>query len=363
MNKYSVAALFCILIAWSHTAYSYIIGLVGAGVLGGLFCGYAQLRKTVSYQPTIKNMNTLTFRAGHDISPNTIIPINELVKSIYENNIPSKTYIDVNQKPFMVKHGIDITSQDTTVFIFARGYAKTTLPGTNDDFIQQGACAKAGYIQLQDDIVPHDVPLITFDLPDDQKKFAFGGPHEVACLQHVYKKILKKNPHVNIVLVGDCRGGKVALEWATQKPKNLTALILMAPFCSPSELSDQIADNHIAFLPGKRKVLRTFFATYFPSYRPEKENLLTRISHIAPSVPVFIAHRMSDTLVRSQNVATLKRKLSANGNQVSLVTTNDASKPHSLMTDLPEIQHGINFFLKEHGLPHHAHRIQRFERS
>lgn len=325
-----------------------IIGGVAATI--GAVWGYKTFKVPGKFKPTIQNINTLTFRPGHENYPDEITEISSLVTAIYEKKTPSKIYMVINDNPHTVYHGIRITKDDPFVFIFVRGYAKTTLPGTNDDFIKQGGCAKAGWIQLKDRIVPHHVPLITFDIPDDQKNFSFGGPKEVNCLSLVYKKVLHKNPDAKIVLMGDCRGAKVALEWATQNPRNLHALLLLAPFVSAQDLTNQIADNHVSFLPYHRQILSAFFRTYFPSYDPSQDDLFNRINRISSEIPIFIGHRTQDTLIPNENIAKLNRLLAKNGNTIHLVTTSDTSKPHSLMTHVPEIQLGVQDFIREHVL-------------
>jgi hypothetical protein len=352
MNKSMfLAILFSsnIVIGTIHTIPLPIIG-VAAGA--GLLWGYQTFKTPGTFTPTIKKINTLTFRPGHQQEPLEITEISSLVKAIYEKKTPSKVHMIINEQPHTIHHGVHIDKNDPIVFIFVRGYAKTVLPGTNDDFIKQGACAKAGWIQLKDNIVPPQVPLITFDIPDDQKNFSFGGPKEVQCLKLVYKKVLQKNPHAKIVLIGDCRGGKVVLEWATTNPKNLEALVLMAPFVSAQDLTHQMADNHVSFLPYHRQILNTFFRAYFPSYDTSKDNLFDRINDINPTIPVFIGHRTQDTLIPNENIARLNRILTQNGNPVHLTTTTDTSKPHSLMTHVPEIQIGVQDFLQQYGLPH-----------
>ncbi len=352
MNKTLLFSILFTSIISTTNIRPFPLTLIGVAAGAGIWWGYKTFKVPGVFKPTIQNINTLTFRHGHENEPTQITDISALVSAIYEKKTPSKVHMIINNTPHTIYHGVHIDKNDPYVFIFVRGYAKTELPGTNDDFIKQGACAKAGWIQLNDNIVPPDVPLITFDIPDDQKNFSFGGPKEVQCLEVVYKKVLQKNPSVKIVLIGDCRGGKVALEWATKNPKNLTALVLMAPFISAQDLTYQMADNHVSFLPYHRHILNSFFRIYFPSYDPNQDNLFDRIAHIAPHIPVFIGHRTRDTLIPNENIAKLNRLLSQNGNTVHLVTTPDTSKPHSLMTHVPEIQYGVQEFLHHHGLPH-----------
>ncbi len=302
----------------------------------------------------LHKLNTLTLRSAPsgDLD-DTIVTIDELVRYINSTNeVPFRVQVEINNKLHIVHRGIHITPEDPLIFIFSRGYAKTNIPGTNDNFIQRGACATAAYIQLRDHIVTN-APLISFDYDDSKDGFGFGQSYEISALQAVYNGVLKKNPTANIVLIGDCRGAKVALELATKRPPHLKALILMAPFLSARDLTNMIADHYISYLPLSRPLLHYFFKYYFPRYNEKEDTLAKRLKYISPELPIFIAHREHDTLVSMATIKKLTKALKNNGNrQVYLVTTNDRSYPHSMLTGLPFIQQNINVFLRDHGFPH-----------
>lgn len=307
-------------------------------------------------QPTIQNIhrvNALTIRKlSQRPTRLAISSIEELVRAIYlDNAVPKYTLLSINGSYFMVYRGIELYDTDRTVFIFSRGYAKTTEPGTNDDFIQRGAAAKAAHIQFKDGIIPDTCPLICFDYDDGRYGFAFGQQQEIATLQSVYDAVLKKVPHINILLMGDCRGAKVALEIAVKRPKNLGALFLFAPFISGRDLTNNIASQHLGYLPLHKEILHRFFKVYFTNYRQSLDTLAHRLHRIDPHIPIFIGHRTHDELISNESIQNLIKKLESSGNQhIHLVTTEDQSEPHSKLTEIPEIIDGIEQFIAYHEL-------------
>lgn len=301
-------------------------------------------------KPFLKRIHALTVRKLNTLPRGYAVnSIANLVKAIHVNNeVPRRTILSAHDSLFEFVQGISISRSDHTVFIFSRGYAKTTEPGTNDNFIQKGAAAKAAHIQFDDQIVPAHFPLVSFDYDDGRDGFAFGQAGEVNTLKQVYDAVLAANPHTRIVLIGDCRGAKVALEFATQNPQNLAAMILMAPFISGKELTDNIARANLSF-PLRRHILHNFFLLYFRRYKAKNDNLEQRLHQIDPTIPILIAHRRSDQLVSMSTINTLIRRLRNTGNKkLELIITNDAREPHSKLTGISEIQQKIAQFIDQH---------------
>lgn len=296
----------------------------------------------------LKKINVLTMRAI-DALPRgqTAYSIRTLVHEIYHRGVPRATVLKSNAGPLIATQGVSITPKDSIVFLFSRGYAKTTQPDTNDNFIQKGAAAKAAHIQFDDGIMPREYPLISFDYDDSRDGFAFGQAHEINTLKTVYYEIVKQNPKASIVLIGDCRGAKVALELATQHPPQLKAMILMAPFISGKELTNNIARGNLYF-PLRRQILHNFFRIYFKRYHPKHDTLLQRLHMIGPGLPICLAHRRYDQLVSTATVLKLEEILRHNGNLVDLIITNNAQEPHSKLTGITEIQQAIATFIDQH---------------
>lgn len=322
-----------------------------------VICYFSYTHTHSQFVNELYRMNALTIRKlespPHGIS---ISSIEQLVRTIYLHDaVPHHTLLSINNQYFMVYRGIELYDHDKKVFIFSRGYAKTTEPGTNDDFIQRGAAAKSAYIQLQDNIVPPDHPLISFDYDDGRYGFAFGQKREIETLQTVYQAVLHRNPHIDIIIIGDCRGAKVALEIATRRPKNLRGLILMAPFVSGRDLTNNIAMHHLKYLPLQKKILNKFFRIYFKNYRKELDTLAHRLYRIDRNLPIFVGHRLYDELISTDSINTLIGHLRQSGNpHVHLVTTEDKNEPHSKMTEIPEIKQGIAQFMHHHSLTYDA---------
>lgn len=315
------------------------------------FCNLARAHAHREVVKELYRINALTVRQMKNPPIGiTASSIEQLVRTIYLHNaVPHHTLLSINDTYFMVYRGLELLPSDRKVFIFSRGYAKTTEPGTNEDFIQRGAAAKSAYIQLQDNIIPPDYPLISFDYDDGRYGFAFGQQREIRTLQTVYDAVLHSNPDIEVVLIGDCRGAKVALEIAANRPANLRALILMAPFVSGRHITDRIAAQHLSYLPAHKDILHNFFKLYFKTYKESLDTLHQRLSHIDPRLPIFIGHRIYDELISTDSIHQLIEHLRQTGNKtIHLATTEDRSEPHSKMTEMAEIQHGIAQFIQKY---------------
>lgn len=364
--------IICALFIPHISLYAYkkkIITAVSIGIsTAGIYGFYRWLRTEETFQPTIDTLNTLTFKPTVQVCPldnqqqEPLIPsmsIDQLVIKINKNKTPQQALIPVpNQKMsdakrILVQKGITTTLQDPIVFIFSRGYARTNTPGTNDNMLQIGGCAMAAYMPIQDNII-NDAPCITFDYPDRRRCFNFGQNKDVQCLKLIHEHALKQNPHAHIILVGDCRGAKTILNFATQKPKNIKALVLLSPFFSAHQLTEQVAQNYLPWLPYSSGFLHNFFKLWFPSYNPDTDKLFAaNITNISQEIPLFIAHRNRDTLVSTEQVthfiATLHKSKHKN---IHLVTTDDTTARHSRLTPVKTVQQEVNRFLKTYNLPH-----------
>ena len=298
---------------------------------------------------TLKSLNTLTFRPTSQSLRGKNKPIEQLVQTIYENDtVPKKTWLNINDEQYLAQPGVQITPEDNTVFIFSRGYAKRKKPTPKDFFIQRGACALAGYLQYQNHIVT-DCPLISFDYDDSRKNFSFGQDNDIGALKTVYNAILQKNPNANIIIIGDCCGSKIALEFATQKPKNLKALILLSPFVSAQSIIDHMAKNfHIP-----TSILHAFMRRGLPNYKPEKDTLFDRLNQIDTNVAIFLGQRKSDVVIPNEEVRKLARILREDGNHnVHGLIVADSSERHSKIYLNKKIQQRVNAFLKQYGFPY-----------
>ncbi len=348
-------------------------GLAAVAIAGisltGIYGFYRLISSPTTFEPTLDNLNTLVMTPGRQSSKEEkILNIDELVAKIHSGNTPSCAKVavetqkpsNVNQKIIDVnkidKQTVAQTNQNKTIFIFSRGYARTNKLGANgpDELLQKGGCAIAGYVQIRDNII-NESPCITFDYPDSREHFNFGQKIDFACLETVYNHARKAYPDAHIVLVGDCRGARCILNFAASKPNNLKAIILMSPFTSGRELTDQVAKNYLAWLPGSSTILHNFFKLYFPSYDEKQDNLLDQIHKIPEDLPIFIGHRKGDTLVADEHVYRLIQKLTKTSHtRVHVLIINDASALHSRLTLSQEFQQGVNAFLKQYDLPHHS---------
>ncbi len=270
--------------------------------------------------------------------------------SIDKNANSPSSYLN---KTIVAHKGIKSCPNDPLIFIFSRGYARTNTPGTNDNALQKGGGAKAAYIPIQDGVI-NDAPCVTFDYPDRRRCFNFGQKKDLACLKFIYEETLKKNPQAEIILIGDCRGAKAILNFTTQKPEKIKALVLLSPFFSAKQLTDEVARNYLSWFPGSSSFLQQFFKVWFPSYDPNGDNNFVKNStYIDQKMPIFIAHRTFDTLVSTQQVTDFVSTLQKTGHHnIRLVMTDDTSARHSRLTPVKKIQYETNKFFSKYQLPY-----------
>lgn len=241
-----------------------------------------------------------------------------------------------------------------TFFIASRGYAKSNIPAVGDylELTRDAGAIIEGHMLIKDNLI-HNAPCVTFDYPDDPLYFNFGQNLDVSCLQTVWKHVTNKKNNPSIVAIGDCRGGKALLSFATTRPPQLKAMILMSPFISDKDLINQIAKNHIKWLPWSDRILFNFFRFYFPSFDPNQDNLIERIHKIDPSLPIFIGHRKNDFLVSDTIMKKLLQILRKTGNKdLYLLIVSDNNATHSRISPIPELQYAANAFLAAYELPH-----------
>lgn len=350
-----------LLFAFSNTKPGAKLALLGAGVgASSLYFLYRYFRTPGDFHPTIENRNTVTLRA-HESMHLEPQELHTLVKKIKKNKLPEQSLTYINQTPYLVHKGVALQPEDDIVFLFVRGYAKKDGPSITIkkqmyDLHKTGGGLQGAFIQCHDGIVPHSYPIIGFDLPDDQKNFAFGGPKEIQSLQCIYDEICNQHNSAHIVLIGDCRGGKVALDWLTTQPKRIKAVIVMAPFMSGKELSDTLAENHLSSWPpfsyfdkqwSRTFLYEWFFKNYYPSYNAQYDTLYDRLASINPSIPILITYRKKDALVKEEVIEKISDILQKD-HSLSLAYTHDTQAPHSKMTNLPEIKKAVHQFYKDH---------------
>ncbi len=302
----------------------------------GLCPDYTQTQQSSVHDLALKQINTLTFRPTSQQGQTTTVSIDQIMQTIMRNEpLPNNAAITCNGKQYRVKQGVSISKTDHTVFIFSRGYERKPYS------------ARSSYLYTHH-IAP-DCPLVCFDYDDSRKSFSFGQEQDIEALEAVYAAVLQKNPHANIVLIGNCNGSKVALELATKKPRNLKALILLSPLISGEKTIDHMA--HSFHIP--RKIMHAFFKRLCPQYNPECDTLWDRIHLIDTKIPIFIGQRRDDLIVADDEVRQLAKRLKASGNRsVHGVIVADSRKLHDNVYLNETIQQRINQFLQNYGLPY-----------
>lgn len=289
-----------------------------------------------------------------------------LVERIQQSTMPHKTIMQVESNPAIaidVQKGITAHPKHDTLFLFSRGFATrgslisgTPLVDEYEDIVNIGGGLMAAHMAIKDNLVIN-APCYSFDYSDTPRYLNLGQSKDVACLRTAYDEIVRKNPHAQIVGIGDCRGSKALLEFATEQPDKLKALVLMAPFISLQELARHIANNYLKF-PYSDKLLHNFMHYALPSVNLDQDNLADRLALINPKTPIFIAHRLNDSVISHRDIKLLVNRLRDNKDVYLLEITNTES-PHSRLSHIPELQQALNAFYATYDLPHDLQLAQK----
>lgn len=312
------------------------------------------------FKPSIESLHIHTLSTTKNVSKNKAVSIRNFI-SLSANpekppekgliQIRSKTTKELSDTVIVAHKGIVLDPDTEVVFIASRGYTFNITLG--EALPRKGGGLLDAYQRFRDNVF-HSAPVITFDYPDDREFFNFGQKLDQKCLDYVYRSVLEQCPKAKIVLFGSCRGAKCVLEYATKKPKNLSAIIVESPFISAKEMTLQIGMKYAPIIPGAAKLTYGIFKLYFPNFKDSRENLRTRL-HRIPNVPIFIAHRTNDTLVSNRQVHDLVKLLKKSDHkELYLFTTPDESDNHARLMHLDPAQQAVNAFLQLHHLPHDA---------
>jgi hypothetical protein len=359
-------------LCYSRAARGVIFGITFTSICAAAIYGLTRkFCKPKKFKPTKKNLNIHIFEPARMITKgckhHRANTFDQLVTRIHRGKRLKETELIVTdqykrkQKMVKIHRNFDVLERYDTVFVASRGYAKSNVPVVDDylELTRDAGAVIEGHMLIKDNLI-HDAPCITFDYPDDPLYFNFGQNLDVSCFKVVWNYVLKKKPNPAIVGIGDCRGGKVLLSFATTRPPHLKALILMSPFVSDMDLIEQIAKNHIKWLPWSNHVLLNFFKFYFPTFDARQDTLLQNIHKIDPALPIFIGYRKNDFLVSEQSLRRLIEGLrKAGNNDVYVLIVSDDNATHSRISPIPELQYATNAFLAAYELPHNQYLAQK----
>lgn len=359
-------------VCYNNTARNVIFGVTVAGICAASIYGLTRLfSRPKKFKPTKKNLHIHVFEPPQLMDKNQsmsgLVTFDQMVDTIHrgkrfkEKNLVVVDHHKKSYKKVTIHRSLKALKKYNTFFIASRGYAKSNVPVLGDylELTRDAGAAIEGHMLIKDNLV-HNAPCITFDYPDDPRYFNFGQNLDVSCLKTVWHYATRKKDNPSIVVIGDCRGGKALLNFATTRPPELKAMILMSPFISDKDLIDQIAKNHIKWLPWSNHILFNFFKFYFPSFDPNQDDLIRKIHKIDPALPIFIGHRKNDFLVSDTSMKRLLHELKKAGNQdLYLLVVADDNATHSRISPIAELQYAANAFLATYELPHNPELAQR----
>lgn len=302
--------------------------------------------------PTLENLTIITIKPSTQSITEEMLDATTLALMIYHGKAPEQCFIEIQDEIYTVHRGISIGSENSLVFIYSRGLAHPIHPSIYPYSARHGACLFAARSKIKGGII-NNAPVITFDYPDE--RHSFGQEIDIACLQLVYHSIITLNPHARIVIVGDCRGAKVALELATQKPANLAALILETPFFEQKHVVQAISQNLglIGKIPGISTIIDGAMRFYFADFDPSQDDLMNHIHHIDKNLPIFIGHRVGDIFIPDKPLNEFENIMAGIGNtHIHVHRAADNYAFHSRIFLETSTKKAIHLFLKKHNLPY-----------
>ncbi len=287
---------------------------------------------------TLPAHRVITFHSASHLKLNDQ-PIETMVRSMRNNqSLAADAGVTIHTKQYRAQEGVVISKNDSTVFIFSRGF-------------EPRQCAARAALLYEQQVIPTNCPVIGFDFDDQYRKFSFGQDKDIELLKQIYENVLQQNPSAQIIIIGNCNGAKVAMELAAQKPKQLKALILLTPFISARALFKRMTQYYVLGAPFSARLAQSLFS-HFTAYNPKKDNLINRLDQIDRRVPIFIGQRMYDSLVPDEEVEELAELFKKQGNPLDGLIVYDPSKSHNNLISNETIQYRINRFLKQHNLPY-----------
>ena len=323
-----------------------------------LYKKYRQFRTVKQFDPTLDNLNTLTFIKGNSSDKNTL-DINELIKNIFYGHILEKQTLATKYKgKWTVYKNIPDNLPNEPIILYSRGLALIDKPLSQEERKRKSGTPKKGgaaletYKNIKNNII-HS-PCVTFDYPDTRDWFSFGQEQSVACFQNVFNTLSTNYKQKPIVLLGLCRGSNTILRFlcGNKKTEQISGVILESPFNSLKNLTTQFGKNYAWFLPGSPTLIYWLFSFNFPNYKKENDNLLELIPNISVHAPILIGHLKSDKVISNENMLDLIKQLRQSGKKdIYLVIIDNPNLIHAQLTKSPIFQQICNAFLAMIGTP------------
>ena len=324
------------------------------------------------------NTYTLTPKIGLEKGQKAV-ELRTFVQNVQNGRAPEKAIIVIREKT--ADHDIDKTRKivgystiqkgipkinGKRLAIYSRGYAYRETSKSNTGSIPRvGGGIVAAYTHSRDNIIP--MPCVAFDHQSDRKRFNFGQKLDQECLKTIYDTATKNNPHAKITFIGDCVGGLTTLGFIANNPettKKVDTIVLESLTPSARGLIKQISDSYVKKYLGKyaHPILNSFFKWYLPNYKEKRDNLI-KITHNITGKKIIIYHLATDTVVSSESIDELVKKLREN-NDVYLVILQpedfEGKAPyHSRLTPAKKVQQTTHAFYKKYNIVHDKKLAQK----
>jgi len=271
--------------------------------------------------------------------------IKELQQGSYQECLLRITQLDHlwNFQP-----GFQNPDKDEPVVLFSRGFR-----GVKESFVRighnYGKCLPMAYKYAQVGIV--QTRAMGFDYTDTWPTFDHAGKKRINTFNSALKELSAQCN--NIILFGDCIGGKTILNCSDRSCfDNVKAIILEAPVFNVRSLAQNIGANNLKKIPGGSKIMYVFFRYMFPAYKKRHDITLERIKTIPTHIPILIGHLYHDQLVSDNHMKRMVAALVDSGHQVYWLVIDHPAVTHSRIGTTNPFIKSVNAFYKKHNLPY-----------
>lgn len=340
------------------------IGAVGAIAL---YIGHEIIRTKAQFEPRTDNINLLLL-TPRATAEGEAVRIAYIVEQLKKGIAIPQALLQVRKKDnpalWSVSNNLTLPPDEANLFMYSRGNSDQMPTRAIDNFMgalgtpRNGGGVLETYRYIRENII-HG-PCVTFDYFDSQGSISFGQDNEKEVLEVAYNETVSKNPHADIIYIGLCRGGRLGLDLASERPQNLSAMILESPFISFHDATYQIGRKHFFGAPGSGLFLYNFFRYWFPSYDPAQDSIMHKLKNIPADLPILIGHLKGDIVISEQILYQVLQELKGR-NHIYLIVVEDQTKKlfHGKLSETKPFQLACNAFLAHYGKPHNSELAQQ----
>lgn len=317
----------------------------------------------VNFEPTLQNLHTYTFTPC-TISDPQASDIRSFINQLKADAAPEHAIISIKrQSKKRKKSQSRVTKSDILryqnitqgvpvqpcprIAMFSRGHKFFTRE-------REGGSVLDTYAHIRDNVIPFNIPTVTFDYPDERRSLNIGQRLDQDCFKLVYNAITVQNPDAKITLFGLCKGGFNNLKFLADNPVNaIDTVVLHSTFASAKKLVEMRMQTVLGMFAVKP--IRYAVKLCLPNYDENQDNLLS-IAHTIADKKIIIGHLIGDPFVCPDDLNALITILRQK-NEVYLILLEhgdfaDNKGIHGKLYLSEKYQCAVNAFLKKCNIEH-----------